>query len=145
MTLTNPILGRFIRFGIVGTSGFIIDFSITAILYEFLALSIIVATGVGFCFGATSNYFLNRIWTWRSTNPNIRGEYFKFLGVSLIGLGIHYLILLLCMSLPFLAFSLLGFQINNDWTSKLVATGTVLVWNFFANNHYTFSQQGLKQ
>lgn len=144
MAITKEFIGRFIRFGIVGTSGFLIDFSITALFYEVFSLSIILATGIGFCFGATSNYIFNRIWTWRSKNPNIKAEYAKFLGVALIGLGLHYVILLSCMSMDFLNFSIFGIPINNDWTSKLVATGVVLIWNFFANNFYTFRSVNTK-
>lgn len=144
MAITKDFIGRFVRFGIVGTSGFLIDFSITAMLYEFFSLSIILATGVGFCFGATSNYILNRLWTWRSKNPNIKAEYAKFLGVSLIGLGLHYVILLICMAMESLHFTMFNFEVNNDWTSKLVATGVVLIWNFFANNFYTFRSVNTK-
>lgn len=141
MAITRDFIGRFIRFGIVGTSGFAIDFAITALLYEVFAFSIVAATGVGFCFGATSNYILNRAWTWRSKDPNIKAEYAKFLGVALIGLGIHYVVLLWSMSVVGLDFSIFGFGVNNDWTSKLVATGVVLVWNFLANNFYTFKKR----
>lgn len=127
-----------LRFGVVGFSGFLIDFSVTGALYELFGWSILIATGFGFCFGATSNYILNRKWTWRSKNPNIWGEFVKFFCVSLIGLGIHYVVLIGCLELPFLAFDLFGFAINNDWTGKLIATAVVMVWNFTANNFYTF-------
>ncbi len=136
--ISRELFWRIVRFGVVGTSGFLVDFSITALLYELLGISIVIATGIGFCFGATSNYILNRRWTWRSTNPNIKGEYVKFLGVSLLGLGIHYIVLLGCMQLPWLVINLFGYEISNDWTSKLIATAVVMVWNFVVNNFYTF-------
>lgn len=138
MTIDRQFIGRFIRFGIVGTSGFLIDFSITALLYEAFAISIIIATGVGFCFGATSNYILNRAWTWKSKDPNVKAEFVKFFAVALIGLAIHYVVLLSCMSMFSLHFTIGDFVINNDWVSKLIATGIVLIWNFLANNFYTF-------
>lgn len=129
-----------VKFGVVGTSGFIIDSSITWFLYELFGISIFIATGVGFTFGATSNYFFNRRWTWRSTDPNIKKEFLKFYAVSLMGLGIHYIVLTLSTMLPWLTFSVCDFSINNDWTSKLIATGVVMVWNFLANNFYTFKK-----
>lgn len=127
-----------LRFGVVGFSGFLVDFGITALLYNLFGWSILLATGFGFCGGATSNYFLNRRWTWRSEDPNVGREFVKFFSVSLLGLGLHYLVLLWCLSLAWLSFSVLGVSVNNDWTSKLVATAVVMVWNFLANNFYTF-------
>lgn len=139
--ISRDLFWRVVRFGVVGTSGFLIDFSITALLYELLGLSIILATGVGFCFGATSNYILNRRWTWKSTNPDVRGEYIKFLAVSLMGLGIHYLVLLASMEWLEVSFSLFGFEVNSDWCSKLIATAVVMIWNFLVNNFYTFRKR----
>lgn len=138
----NDLIKKLLKFGVVGTSGFVIDFSITWLLYEQFAISIYIATGFGFTFGACSNYFLNRRWTWRSTDPNIKREFLKFYTVSAIGLGIHYIVLTMCtMLLPWFEFSLFGVGINNDWTSKLVATGVVMIWNFLVNNFYTFKKQ----
>ncbi|MEG0466656.1 MAG: GtrA family protein [Mucinivorans sp.] len=136
--ISRALLGRMIRFGIVGFSGFMIDFSITGAIYQWLGWSIFVATGFGFCCGAVSNYILNRHWTWRSDNPNVKSEFIKFFSVSLLGLGLHYLVLWGCLMFPFLQFSLLGFSVNNDWTGKLIATAVVMIWNFLANNFYTF-------
>lgn len=123
------------RFGVVGFSGFCVDFGVTWVFYTPFGWSIYWATGIGFCFGATSNYILNRRWTWRSSNPDVAGEFVKFFGVSLVGLALHYLVLSACLQLEWLS---LGSVVDNDWTSKLVATGVVMVWNFLANNFYTF-------
>lgn len=127
--------GRLLRFGVVGFSGFCVDFGITWVFYTAMGWSIYLATGVGFCCGATSNYILNRRWTWRSDNPNVAGEFAKFFGVSLLGLAIHYGVLAGCMQLEWLRVE--GW-LGGEWTSKLVATGVVMVWNFLANNFYTF-------
>lgn len=135
----EALLGRIFRFGVVGVSGFVIDFSITALLYSVVGMY--VATGVGFTLAATSNYFFNRRWTWRSTDPNIKSQFIKFYVVSVVGLGLHYLVLTGCMTQPWIAFSFLGFFINNDWSSKLVATAVVMFWNFGVNNFYTFKKR----
>ncbi len=132
------MLGKFIKFAVVGASGFVVDFSITALLSGVLGISMVLATGVGFCFGATSNYFLNRMWTWRSKNPNVRAEYIKFFIVSLAGLGLHYLIFLGAMSLLTGGLDVMGYTLSVEWLSKIIATGVVMFWNFGANNFYTF-------
>lgn len=135
---------RIVRFGVVGFSGFCVDFGVTGLFrafFEGLASLFVlnyISTGFGFCAGATSNYILNRRWTWRSDNPNVAREFAKFFGVSLIGLGIHYVVLAFCLGLAGLEF---GSWVDNYWTSKLVATAVVMVWNFLANNFYTFRGQ----
>ena len=135
---TNRIpWGRLVRFGVVGFSGFCVDFGTTALLNEVFGVWFYLATGVGFCLGATSNYILNRKWTWRSDNPDVAGEFAKFFGVSLIGLGIHYVVFWGCTQVGWLV---LGGVVDNYWTSKLVATAVVMVWNFLANNYYTFKK-----
>lgn len=136
--INRPVVRRFVRFAVVGTSGFVVDFSITWLFYSLFSWPILVATGLGFCLGATSNYILNRSWTWRSDNPNVVGEFIKFFAVSIIGLGIHYSVMIGCMAAPLLCFSLFGISIDNTWTGKLIATGVVMLWNFLANNFYTF-------
>ena len=48
---------------------------------------------MGFILAVSSNYLLNRIWSFESANPSIANEYASFLVVSLIGLLINNAIL----------------------------------------------------
>lgn len=131
------------RFGVVGFSGFCVDFGITwavrALLGGMASWFVLDygSTGLGFCGGAVSNYILNRRWTWRSDNPNVVGEFARFFGVSLLGLGLHYLVLAFCLGLGGVGF----WFVDGYWGSKLVATVVVMVWNFVANNFYTFRRK----
>lgn len=135
----SPSISKFIRFGIVGTSGFLVDFSITAIMLSLFGVNEYIANAVGFIFGATNNYILNRRWTWRSKNPNIRGEFLKFFMVSAAGLGINSLVIFICRaSLGEYSIVVLGYGISSFWVAKLIATAVVLVWNFLVNNYFTF-------
>jgi putative flippase GtrA len=52
-----------------------------------------IANTIGFAVAATTNYIINRIWTFTSHNPHIFEEYTKFFIVSLIGLAINTLVL----------------------------------------------------
>lgn len=120
---------RFLRFCVVGVSGTIIDFGLTWLCKEKFHVPKFIANAIGFVVAATSNYILNRLWTWQSTNEQVGVEYVKFFTVSLIGLGLNTLILYL-MHEKFK----LGFYL-----SKVFATGVVMLWNFFANNFFTFA------
>jgi putative flippase GtrA len=87
-----------------------------------------VANTCGFALAATSNYFMNRAWTFHSTNPNVVLEFTRFFIIALIGLIINLLII----------WAMTGKFKVNFYVSKLVATLLVTLWNFLINAYYTF-------
>ncbi|MCK9399711.1 MAG: GtrA family protein [Bacteroidales bacterium] len=127
--LSRTFLVKFIKFGIVGFSGVLIDFGITYACKEWLKIQKYIANSIGFTVAASSNYFFNRTWTFRSKDPDIAIEYTEFIVISLVGLGIANLIVWLIHS---------RFK-QNFYLSKLFAIGVVTVWNFFANYYITFA------
>ena len=122
-------LFKFIKFGIVGFSGLFVDFGFTYICKEILKIQKYVSNAIGFTLAASSNYYLNRVWTFKSTDPEIFVEYSEFLIISLIGLGINTLILWIIVT---------KFKLN-FYLSKVFAIAVVTVWNFLANAFITFS------
>ncbi len=127
--LNMAILVKFIKFGVIGFSGMIVDFGLTYLCKEKLQIQKYVSNTIGFTVAATSNWLLNRIWTFASNNPQILSEYLRFFGVSLIGLGINTLILWLLTDKAKL----------NFYLSKVGAIGITTIWNFLANNYFTFA------
>ncbi len=123
------LVRKFIKFGVVGFSGLLVDYGITWFSKEKLRIQKYIANAMGFCTAATSNYFLNRYWTFQSTNPEIALEYTHFLMVSLIGLGINTFILWLIVRHTKI----------NFYVAKFFAIIVVTMWNFFANLYFTFS------
>lgn len=129
LLITRELILKFLKFGMVGASGVIVDFGFTYLCKEILKLQKYLANAIGFTLAASSNYIFNRIWTFHSLNPEIGIEYSKFLLISLIGLGINTLILWLLVS-----------KYNKKfYVSKLFAIGIVTVWNFFINLIFTFN------
>lgn len=125
----KAFLTKFLKFCVVGFSGTAIDFGLTWLCKEIFKIPKFLANAIGFVVAATSNYILNRIWTWGSTNEQVGVEYVKFFAVSLIGLGLNTLILYIFNE---------KFKFN-FYLSKVFATGVVMLWNFFANNFFTFA------
>lgn len=123
------IIYKLIKFSIVGFSGMIIDFGITWLLKENGKINKYIANSTGFVLAASSNYFLNRIWTFNSQNSHIVTEYFSFFGISIIGLLINNLIIYLFSDKLKL----------NFYLSKLVAVFIVTLWNFGMNYLFTFT------
>jgi putative flippase GtrA len=124
---------KLLKFGVVGFSGLIIDFSVTYILKEFLKINRYISNSIGFVIAASSNYLLNRIWTFQSTNPEIMVEYGSFLLVSVIGLALNTVLLYYIHSRTKL----------NFYVSKAFAMGIVTAWNFLANAFITFNPDKL--
>ncbi len=123
------LIYKFLKFGIVGCSGMIIDFGMTYICKEFFKLNKFISNAIGFILAATSNYFLNRVWTFESHSEQIGTQYVQFMIVSTIGLGINSLVLYL-----------LNEKLKwNFYLSKLFAIGITTIWNFFANLLFTFA------
>lgn len=127
--LSNALIRKFLKFGIVGFSGLFIDFGVTYLFKERLKVQKYVSNSIGFITAATSNYFLNRIWTFQSEDPKVLIEYSQFMIISLIGLLINTLVLWLIVS-----------KLKwNFYFAKLCAIGIVTIWNFGANAFITFA------
>jgi putative flippase GtrA len=84
------LLLEFLRFGVVGTIGFIVD---TAVLYAGLALGLGLYGGraVSYLAAATTTWALNRVWTFRGRgNGRVHQQWALFLLVNLIGFAMNY-------------------------------------------------------
>ncbi|MFH1160426.1 MAG: GtrA family protein [bacterium] len=125
---SEAFLLKFVKFGIVGFSGVIVDFSITFLCKEYLKIQKYISNAIGFTIAATTNYMMNRVWTFESHNPNIMIEFTRFFIIALIGLGINSAIV----------WAMSGKLKVNFYISKLVATVVVTAWNFLINAYYTF-------
>jgi putative flippase GtrA len=120
---------KFIKFCMVGFTGVFVDFGITFVCKEILKIQKYVANALGFTIAATTNYMLNRMWTFHSHNPHVGLEFTRFFLIALIGLGINLLIL----------WTMAGKFRVNFYVSKLVATILVTIWNFLINAYFTFA------
>lgn len=119
---------KFFKFGIVGLLSAIIDFGVTGLSKEKLHLNKYLANGLGFSISAVFNYYVNRIWTFRNSDPDITSQFITFLIVAIIGLLINSLIV----------YYLHHKKRINFYLAKIFATGVVVFWNFFMNNLFTF-------
>lgn len=126
--LKNELFLKFLKFGTVGAWGAVVDFGLTYFLKEKIGLNKFAANSTGFLTAVASNYILNRIWTFHSADPAVAVQFSKFLGIALVGLAINNGIIYLLNEK----------RDKNFWFAKAVATGTVMLWNFWANLTFTF-------
>ena len=134
---------RFLKFALVGTIGFVVDFGTLTFLIEVFGLPTLLANTISFSCAVTSNFLWNRFWTYPdSRSKNLVAQLSQFALVNLFGLGINSLIL---WSLePVFDFLLetthVTFLVGRGYIpAKMVATITVLFWNFFINRYWTYN------
>ena len=125
----SPFILKFLKFSAVGFSGVFVNFGVTWFFKEVCKLNKYLSNILGFIFAATTNYLLNRWWTFQSNNPQVGTEYAKYFLISVVGLGIDTLTVYL----------LNGKLKWNFYLSKVFAVGAATLWNFFGNLLFTFA------
>ncbi len=80
---------RFARFCLVGLVGMVLDMAAVAALKETLGLDTRLCAVAGFAIAVSSNYLLNRVWTFRDRSVKGIASYPAFILVSLAGLGVR--------------------------------------------------------
>jgi putative flippase GtrA len=120
---------RIIKFGIIGLSGTVIDFSVLTLLVELAGFNILIANAISFIFGATNNFVWNKFWTFRNKDRKFRKQFFKYLTVAFIGLIINTALMHLFITLG------LHYLI-----AKVVIAAIVVIWNYNGNKFWTFRQ-----
>lgn len=122
---------QFVKFGIVGLSGTIVNLVIFTLLQRVdpdhaLPLHFNIIYSIAFLTGGVSNYWLNRVWTFRSSGHAVR-EGAQFLTVSAIALAVG-------LTASWLVAPYLGHG-HKTW---LVGTVAGIFVNFFVNKYWTF-------
>lgn len=119
---------KFIKFGLVGTGGMVVDFGVTWLCKEKLRWNKYISNSLGFVLAATNNYIWNRLWTFESQNEQVVTEYGLFFLISVIGLGLNNLIIYLVHE---------KLKVN-FYVAKIIAIGCVTIWNFGMNYGFNF-------
>ena len=127
---------RFARFFLVGLSGTQLDFGILSGLKLVAGMPTLLANIISFSCGVVNNFTLNRNWTFsESRDRNWLPQFGKFVAINLVALSLNSLIVL-ALEGPMGA--LLHHPQHGYIPAKVVATGVVFVYNFFANRLWAF-------
>jgi putative flippase GtrA len=153
---------RFLRFAVVGASGAVIDLGLVFILQQTIlpptrGLTAALASGIAAATAVLSNFIWTRYWVYpESRSRSMRRQLAMFTTVSVIGLGFRFLWVLFTafpvgnFITPIVApliQSVSGSFEMNQFTSarigtivtQLVAMVVVMLWNFYANRHWTYN------
>jgi putative flippase GtrA len=89
-------LSRMIKFGLVGFTGILVDFSATYFLKEKALINKYIANATGSTYVVVSNFFLNKYWTFNyADNKFITNQFFLFSIIAVVGLYINSVVLML--------------------------------------------------
>lgn len=120
---------QFLRFGMIGTFGFVVDTSTVYALRH--ATGLYAAGTAGFLLAASANWALNRLWTFRQhAHEAAHRQWLKFLAANLVGFvfnrGTFFTLITvsaLCRAqpvLPIIAGSFAGLLFNYYLSKKFV-------------------------
>jgi dolichol-phosphate mannosyltransferase len=121
------------RFFTVGASGLVINYLVSFLLLNFSTLWYMYATLGGIAVSVTTNFLLNKIWTFEDTDfssfTRILRQYLLFLGFSAVGASIQLILVYLLVEsggygyAPSLILAVLAgagsnFVLNKRWTFR---------------------------
>ncbi|MSP14980.1 MAG: GtrA family protein [Chloroflexi bacterium] len=128
-------VSRFIKFGLVGTVGAVVDFTILNLLIQLAGWDKFNANLVSVSCAVVSNFIWNRLWTFpESRQRKMHTQLTSFVIVNLIGLIINQFVFITLDTLVFEP--LLGPMGYN--LAKACAIMVVLFWNFGVNRLVTY-------
>jgi putative flippase GtrA len=128
-------LERFLKFLIVGTVGFAVDFGTLNLLKLVFGVQLLVANTISFSLAVLSNFTWNRLWTYPdSRSKPIKSQLVQFFVVNVAGWGINTVVLWALAPVFDAMVGELGYNI-----AKAIATILVLFWNFFVNRYWTYN------
>lgn len=143
---------RFLKFCVVGALGTAIDFGLFNLFHNLLGVHQVLANTLSIGAAIANNYTWSRFWVYPETRNRQGGTKFvQFVIVSLIAWALntgilwstdHWLLgetgLLATLVAPVAVLIGMGHGVLSSNLAKVIATGIVLFWNFFANRLWTF-------
>jgi putative flippase GtrA len=130
-TLGAPGTHRFLRFAVIGGFSFGVDIGVLWLMHSKLGVSLSLSTTCGYALGFTINFYLNRGVTFASDGHVGRQ-------------GVKYLIMVGLNYLWTLGIVWAGTLVWRDYLiSKVIASATYSIVNFFGYKHWVFGQDAL--
>lgn len=126
----KSIFRQFFKFCLVGALGVFINTGVLYSLVELVLLWYMFAAGAAFAVAVSSNFILNKIWTFKEKSKGVKviGQYSKFFIICIIGLLINLVVLYVLV------------EYGNIWyvLSQLIAISIATVNNFVGSKFWAF-------
>ncbi|PPJ48123.1 GtrA family protein [Rhizobium sp. KAs_5_22] len=120
---------KLVRFGIVGTAGFVIDAVLLWLLLETTPLGPFLARAIAIAVALVATWYLNRSFTFGASRRSIAVEGFRYGSVGLVSSAVNYLIYSgLLLSLPIL----------QPMAALVIASIAAMAFSFFGYSRFVF-------
>ena len=130
----NNRLKEIIKFAFTGGVCFLIEYAALIALKEWLHLPVVAATPIAFLISVVFNYLLCVKWVFNSAKESSKKAQIGFAVTSVMGLFLNWAIMWALTALlgeDTVLLTLFGFDLKVYWVNKVIATGLVMVWNYF--------------
>ena len=120
---------KLVRFGIVGTAGFVIDAAMLWLLLETTPLGPFIARAIAIAVALGATWYLNRSFTFGASRRSIAVEGFRYGSVGIVSALVNYLIYSgLLLSLPIL----------QPLAALVIASIAAMAFSFFGYSRFVF-------
>ena len=90
MTPAQIHLFGILKFGAVGVCGFLVDASVLYLAWSWLGIDLYSSRVLSYICAATTTWWLNRTWTFRSRDERHWAEWLRFVALNLSGGIVNY-------------------------------------------------------
>lgn len=117
----KKLIAQVLKFGVVGGTAFLIDYSIMIALTEFFGINYLISSGISFVVSVIYNYILSVHWVFDVDKVgDKKKEFIVFILLSVIGLGLNQLLMWVFVSRVHVFYML----------AKIFVTAIVMIYNF---------------
>jgi putative flippase GtrA len=120
---------KFVKYGIVGVFGLIVDMGIFYILHKMLGVNYIISNLVSSTLAVIHNFILNSVFTFKVKDRLIK-RFLSFYTIALVGMAISSGLLFVMID---------GFKMDS-MISKMIAVLIVAIMQYFLNKKLTFKK-----
>ena len=127
-------LKEIIKFAFTGGICFLIEYIALIVLKEWFRLPVVAATPVAFLISVIFNYLLCVKWVFSGAKEGSRKAQIGFVITSGIGFFLNWFLMWALTALlgeDAVLFAIFGLELKVYMLNKIVATGLVMVWNYF--------------
>ena len=123
-----------VKFAFTGGVCFLIEYAALIVLKEWLHLPVVAATPIAFLISVVFNYLLCVRWVFDGAKDGSKKAQIGFAATSVMGLFLNWLIMWALTALlgeDAVLLTIFGFSVKVYMLNKVIATGLVMVWNYF--------------
>ena len=120
---------KFLRYGIVGVFGLVVDMGVFYILHKMLGVNYIISNIVSSTIAVIHNFILNSVFTFKVKDKRLK-RFVSFYMIALVGMAI---------SSGLLAIMIDGFKMDS-MIAKMISVFIVAIMQYFLNKKLTFRE-----